>query len=97
MCAKINLIFRIKLRRMLITDIPVSYTHLDVYKRQLLELVKKGITAADIVTLKSFENAIMVHAAISGSTNAVMHIPAIAHEFGIEIDAEDVYKRQGWE
>ena len=56
--------------------------------KQLLELVKKGITAADIVTLKSFENAIMVHAAISGSTNAVMHIPAIAHEFGIEIDAD---------
>ena len=37
--------------------------------KQLLELVKKGITAADIVTLKSFENAIMVHAAISGSTD----------------------------
>lgn len=56
--------------------------------KQLLELVKKGITAADIVTLKSFENAIMVHAAISESTNAVMHIPAIAHECGIEIDAD---------
>lgn len=35
-----------------------------------MELVKKGITAKDIVTKKSFENAIMVHAAISGSTNA---------------------------
>lgn len=53
-----------------------------------MTLVEKGITAADIVTLKSFENAIMVHAAISGSTNAVMHIPAIAHEFGFEIDAD---------
>lgn len=55
---------------------------------QVLELVKKGIRAKDIVTRKSFENAIMVHAAISGSTNATMHIPAVAHEFGIEIDGE---------
>lgn len=55
---------------------------------QVLELVKKGIRAKDIVTRKSFENAIMVHAAISGSTNATMHIPAIAHEFGIEIDGD---------
>lgn len=56
--------------------------------QQLMELVKKGIQAKDIVTMKSFENAIMVHAAISGSTNAVMHISAIAHEFGFEIDAD---------
>ena len=50
--------------------------------------MKQGIQAKDIVTMKSFENAIMVHAAISGSTNAVMHISAIAHEFGFEIDAD---------
>ena len=56
--------------------------------KQLMELVKKGITAKDIVTKESFENAIMVHAAISGSTNATMHLPAVAHEFGIEIDAD---------
>ena len=55
---------------------------------QLMDLVEQGITAGDIVTKKSFENAIMVHAAISGSTNATMHLPAIAHEFGIEIDAD---------
>lgn len=55
---------------------------------QLMVLVSKGIKASDIVTMKSFENAIMVHAAISGSTNATMHIPAIAHEFGFEIDAD---------
>ncbi|MBR3018686.1 MAG: dihydroxy-acid dehydratase [Clostridia bacterium] len=42
----------------------------------------------DIVTRESFENAILVHAAISGSTNALLHIPAIAHEFGIEITGE---------
>ena len=56
--------------------------------KQLMELVRKGIRARDIVTKESFENAIMVHAAISGSTNATMHLPAIAHEFGIEIDAD---------
>lgn len=56
--------------------------------KQLMELVRKGITAGDIVDMRSFENAIMVHAAISGSTNALMHIPAIAHEFGFEIDAD---------
>lgn len=55
---------------------------------QLMKLVEKGITAADIVTKESFENAIMVHAAISGSTNATMHIPAVAHEFGFELDAD---------
>ena len=40
----------------------------------------------DIVTMESFENAILVHAAISGSTNALLHIPALAHEFGLEVD-----------
>lgn len=53
-----------------------------------VELARKGLKARDIVTLKSFENAIMVHAAISGSTNSLIHIPAIAHEFGISIDSE---------
>ena len=42
----------------------------------------------DIVTMESFENAILVHAAISGSTNALLHIPALAHEFGLEVDGE---------
>ena len=50
--------------------------------KQLMKLVEMDIAAKDIVTMESLENAIMVHAAISGSTNAVMHIPAIAHEFG---------------
>ncbi len=56
--------------------------------RQAVHLAKLGLKARDIVTEKSFENAIMVHAAISGSTNTLMHLPAIAHEFGIELDAE---------
>lgn len=43
---------------------------------------------SDIVTMESFENAILVHAAVSGSTNCLLHIPAIAHEFGIEITGD---------
>lgn len=56
--------------------------------KQAVELAKKGMKAGDIVTMKSFENAIMVHAAISGSSNSLLHIPAIAHEFGFELDAD---------
>lgn len=41
-----------------------------------------------IVTVQSFENAILVHAAISGSTNCLLHLPAIAHELGIEITGD---------
>jgi dihydroxy-acid dehydratase len=55
---------------------------------QAMELAKAGLKSRDIVTYESFENAIKVHAAISGSTNAMLHIPAAAHEFGIEIDAD---------
>ena len=56
--------------------------------RQAMELARRDLRPRDMVTMDSFENAIMVHAAISGSTNALMHIPAIAHEFGIELDAD---------
>ena len=55
---------------------------------QVMELAKMGLKPRDIVTMKSFENAVMVHAAISGSTNSLLHIPAVAHEFGIELDAD---------
>lgn len=48
----------------------------------------EGVTARQIVTEKSFENAVMVHAAISGSTNTLLHLPAIAREFGVELDAD---------
>ena len=56
---------------------------------QVVKLAEQGLKARDIVTKKSFENAIMVHAAISGSSNSLIHIPAIAHEFGIDLDADD--------
>ena len=53
--------------------------------RQAVRLAKMRLLPRDIVTAESFENAILVHAAISGSTNALLHLPAIAHELGIEI------------
>lgn len=55
---------------------------------QAVVLAKQGLRPSDVVTMDSFENAIMVHAAISGSTNALLHLPAIAHEFGISIDGD---------
>ncbi len=55
---------------------------------QLLELIRKDIKPSDILTRKTFENAIMVHAAIAGSTNAMLHIPVIAHEVGIELEPD---------
>ena len=56
--------------------------------KQAVKLATLGLKASDIVTMKSFENAIKVHAAISGSTNSLLHIPAIAREFGLYIDAD---------
>jgi len=53
---------------------------------QVMTLIHKGIKPADILTRAAFENAIRVHAAISGSTNALIHLPAIGHELDITID-----------
>ena len=52
------------------------------------QMAREGVTARQIVTEKSFENAVMVHAAISGSTNTLLHLPAIAREFGVQLDAD---------
>lgn len=56
--------------------------------KQAVWLAQHDLKPRDIVTMESFENAIMVHAAISGSTNSLLHLPAIAKEFGITIDAD---------
>ena len=56
--------------------------------RQAVELARKGLKPSDIVTMDSLENAILVHAAISGSTNTLLHLPAIAHELGLSIDGD---------
>ena len=57
--------------------------------KRAVEMAKEpGMKPSEIVTLESFENAILVHAAVSGSTNCLLHLPAIAHEFGIEITGD---------
>jgi dihydroxy-acid dehydratase len=56
--------------------------------QRILGLAAEGRKPREIVTLDSFENAVMVHAAISGSSNALLHLPAVAREFGLEMDAE---------
>ena len=56
----------------------------------IMELVRQNIRPRDIVTLKALENAATVVAASGGSTNAALHLPAIAHECGIKFDLFDV-------
>ncbi len=73
---------------------PAPYTTRDEYAaasgKAVMELIKLGIRPRDIVTRKSLENAAMVVAATGGSTNACLHLPAMAHEAGIEFDLFDV-------
>ena len=56
--------------------------------RQIMKLLKDGITPSQIMTKKSLENALMVDLAIGGSTNSALHLPAIAHEMGIDFELE---------
>ncbi len=56
----------------------------------IMDLITKNIRPRDIVTRKALENAAAVVAATGGSTNAALHLPAIAHECGIEFDLFDV-------
>ncbi len=56
--------------------------------KKIVELAKKNIKARDIMTKNAFENAIRLDMAMGGSTNTVLHIPAIAKETGVEIDVD---------
>ncbi len=56
----------------------------------VMNLIEKNIRARDIVTRKSLENAARVVACTGGSTNAGLHLPAIAHEAGIDFFLDDV-------
>ena len=63
---------------------------------QVMELLKKGITSRAIMTEEAFMNALSVDMALGCSTNTMLHLPAIAHEAGIEIDifkANDISRR----
>jgi dihydroxy-acid dehydratase len=73
---------------------PAPYESRDQYGEAsgvaVMHLIEKNIRARDVVTLKSLENAARVVACTGGSTNAALHLPAIAHEAGIEFDLFDV-------
>lgn len=73
---------------------PAPYESRDAYAeasgQAVMALLAKNIRPRDIVTRKALENAAMVVAASGGSTNAGLHLPAIAHEAGIDFDLHDV-------
>ncbi|HET7579681.1 MAG TPA: dihydroxy-acid dehydratase, partial [Bacillales bacterium] len=58
----------------------------------VLNLLEKDIRPKDIMTKKAFENAITIVMALGGSTNAMLHLPAIAHSVGVDLDYEDFEK-----
>jgi dihydroxy-acid dehydratase len=73
---------------------PAPYESRDQYAeasgKAVMELIKNNLRPRDIVTRKSFENAAAIVAATGGSTNAGLHLPAMAHECGIDFDLHDV-------
>ncbi|MGC1428882.1 MAG: dihydroxy-acid dehydratase [Albidovulum sp.] len=73
---------------------PAPYESRDEYGmasgEAVMELIAKNIRARDVVTRKSLENAARIVACTGGSTNAGLHLPAIAHEAGIDFDLFDV-------
>jgi len=75
---------------------PAPYEERDKYAYQsgkaVMNLLKKNIRPRDIVTKKSLENAATIVAATGGSTNAALHLPALANEIGIKFDLMDVAK-----
>jgi dihydroxy-acid dehydratase len=74
-------------------SVPAIDPRLREYARRsgeaLMALVDAGITARQIMTRKAFENAITTVMALGGSTNAVLHLMAIAHEAGVDLELED--------
>ncbi len=60
--------------------------------KRIVEMVKENLLLSDILTREAFENAIMVNAAIGGSTNFVIHLLAIAKRIGVSLDIEDFDK-----
>jgi dihydroxy-acid dehydratase len=73
--------------------IPAPLTMLLRYARaagkQILKLVENDLRPRDILTREAFENAVAIHAAVGGSTNALLHIPAVARELGIDLGVAD--------
>lgn len=60
--------------------------------KAVVELIRQGITTRDILTKQAFENAITVVMALGGSTNAVLHLLAIAHEARVDLSLDDFHR-----
>ncbi|HIM59249.1 MAG TPA: dihydroxy-acid dehydratase [Dehalococcoidia bacterium] len=58
----------------------------------VMNLLRKNIRPSDILTRKAFENAVTVVVAMGGSTNTTLHLPAIAHEAGVELTLKDIHE-----
>jgi dihydroxy-acid dehydratase len=58
----------------------------------VVELIRQGITARDIMTKRAFENAITIVMALGGSTNAVLHLLAMAHEADVDLELHDFHR-----
>ena len=73
--------------------VPAPLTKLLRYARvtgkQLVNMIHQDLTPRRILTREAFENAIILHAATGGSTNALLHLPVIAHEAGVGITIDD--------
>jgi dihydroxy-acid dehydratase len=57
--------------------------------KQILRLIEQDVTPRQILTRDAFENAMILHAAVGGSTNALLHLPVIAREVGVELSIDD--------
>jgi len=72
----------------------IPATHADRFRaaqatgRRIVEMVRQGPTAREVMTRQALENAVRLTSAIGGSTNAALHLPAIAYEAGFELDMD---------
>jgi dihydroxy-acid dehydratase len=75
-------------------SLPAPYESRDAYAvasgEAVMALIERNLRPRDICTLKAFENAAVIVAATGGSTNAALHLPAMAHECGIQFSLRDV-------
>ena len=83
--------------------LPAPWTDRDGYAKAsgeaVMHLIESGLRPRDICTRKAFENAAVIVAATGGSTNAALHLPAMANECGVEFtlkDMADVFQRTPW-
>ncbi len=85
------------------SSLPAPFTNRDAYAvasgEAVMALIEKNLRPRDICTREAFENAAIVVAATGGSTNAALHLPAMAHECGVQFELKDmaeIFKKTPW-